>query len=708
MQGFFHDDYRKSSRHGGSSMATVNELLSLRASFTLVTATAPKTCSKSYSLSAAGKLEKTTIANVSRGTVKTRSVSSLSEFAHVLKNLQHNQALVYGVPRHPAAHQLVTDEAWQRAGRPAHQVARTAEALRWPEGAGVMFLDYDPADAATALTRDELLSALYQACPCLQSVEKIWFPSSSSHIVHSSTGQDFTGLRGQRIYMLVQDASDIERAGKALVDRLWLCGFGRFDVSDSGSRLERTLVDATVFQPNRLDFAAGATCTAPLQQQRGEPLLIRGDVAFCDTRSAIQDLSAAELQHVRALKASAKDAQEIVEKASCARAQWQAQKDQASAEKAVPAEKKTQNKPAAKVKTEAIFEQASGLLARLNTEELERAQSLPLFAAPDRLAIKPRCSNSKSHAVFRVASHALTHAYIEPSSPVAYQRIVLDLDWNDERHQYHDRQLRELAEQNAFEQVLSVPAPDWIALSRDKNSAHVGYEIQAPVGRHENARRKPLEYLSAVEVALSLKWGADPEYSGTLCKNPINQKWDFYKCHDSGRDLNELASWLDLTQENVKKFNRQPRGEISRNFYLFDMTRFWAYDNVKRYREHSDYRTWCAAVLAQAQVINCADYQHLPNLKGKGLLKLSECRSIAVSVAKWVWEHHGKTVSAAFSALQSHRGGLGGIASGKARAAASEDKRDSARLMRASGMSYGAIAAELGVSKGIVHKWCNA
>lgn len=640
-----------------------------RASFTLVTATTPKTCSKSYSLSASGQLEKTTIANVSRGTVETRSVTSLREFAAVLTSLQHNQVLVYGVPKQPCAHQLVTDEAWQRAGRPAHQVARTADGLTWPSGAGVMFLDYDPADAATALTRDELLSALYQACPSLQSVEKLWFPSSSSHIVNHLTGEDLTGLRGQRLYMLVQDASDIERAGKALVDRLWLSGFGRVDVSESGSRLERTLIDSTVFQSNRIDFAAGATCTAPLQQRRGAPLLIGGDAAFCDTRSAIQDLSAAELQHVQALKSSAKDAQETVEKAARARALWQEQKDQERAEKAVAAEKKTKTVKADKAKTAALFEQAGGLLARLTPEERERAEKLPLFAAADRLAIKPKCSNTKSHPIIRVAPHALTHAYIEPSSPVAYQRIVLDLDWNDESHPFHHIQLRELAEQQAFEQVLSVPAPDWLSVSKDKNSAHIAYEIQTPVGRHENARRKPLEYLSAIEVALSLKWGADPEFAGTLCKNPVNLKWDFYKCHDQGRDLNQLASWLDLTQEKVKTLNRQPRGEISRNFYVFDMTRFWSYDNVQRYREHSDYQVWCAAVLAQTQVINCAGFQHLPKLK-QGLLTRAECRAIATSVAGWAWEHYGKTVSAAFSALQSHRGSLGAVAAADTKRAA--------------------------------------
>jgi DNA-directed RNA polymerase specialized sigma24 family protein len=42
----------------------------------------------------------------------------------------------------------------------------------------------------------------------------------------------------------------------------------------------------------------------------------------------------------------------------------------------------------------------------------------------------------------------------------------------------------------------------------------------------------------------------------------------------------------------------------------------------------------------------------------------------------------------------------------QAKAKASEDKRSSARLMRARGMSLRAIAAELGVSHEAVREWC--
>ena len=67
---------------------------------------------------------------------------------------------------------------------------------------------------------------------------------------------------------MVADASDIERAGQVLFDRLWLAGHGYFKVSSAGTLLSRTLVDGSVYQPSRLDFVAGAVCKPPLVQER--------------------------------------------------------------------------------------------------------------------------------------------------------------------------------------------------------------------------------------------------------------------------------------------------------------------------------------------------------------------------------------------------------------------------------------------------------
>ena len=90
------------------------------------------------------------------------------------------------------------------------------------------------------------------------------------------------------------------------------------------------------------------------------------------------------------------------------------------------------------------------------------------------------------------------------------------------------------------------------------------------------------------------------------------------------------------------------------------------------------------------------------NADFKTPLEGREVWHIAKSVAKWTW----RNLSAeGFSQWQAAQGKKGGKASGKARLAASEDKRSSARLMRASGMTLREIAAELHVGKSTVSDW---
>jgi hypothetical protein len=81
----------------------------------------------------------------------------------------------------------------------------------------------------------------------------------------------------------------------------------------------------------------------------------------------------------------------------------------------------------------------------------------------------------------------------------------------------------------------------------------------------------------------------------------------------------------------------------------------------------------------------------------------NEVWHICKSVAKWTWRRFDIEASdRRFRELQAARG----RASGEARLAGSEDKRASARLMRAQGMSLRAIAEALGVPKSTVGDWC--
>jgi len=85
------------------------------------------------------------------------------------------------------------------------------------------------------------------------------------------------------------NASDIPRYGKLLFDRLWLAGYGFIALSSNGAMLDRTIIDAAVFSPERLDFVGKPVISsAGLEYTPIEPKFISGDML--DT-SLLADLS---------------------------------------------------------------------------------------------------------------------------------------------------------------------------------------------------------------------------------------------------------------------------------------------------------------------------------------------------------------------------------------------------------------------------------
>ena len=273
------------------------------ANLSIITAIEPKRLSKGYSLGIDGDLLKAPGGNLIRGKIEARTLSTLLDLAATLQSLTPAQALVYGVPINSAS-RVMTRKAFSDAGRPEGATTRTNDDFRWPHGAGVMMLDYDPTVGGDALDRDSLVQAIRVAVPGLVASQMLWWPSASSCIWAGE--KELSGIKGQRIYLLVREATDIPRAGKALVARLWLANFGQIEISKSGALLERTLVDASVWQASRLDFAGGANCGAGLEQRRGDPVFIDGDAMPIDSRVALPDLTAQESDKLAAIKAEAK------------------------------------------------------------------------------------------------------------------------------------------------------------------------------------------------------------------------------------------------------------------------------------------------------------------------------------------------------------------------------------------------------------------
>jgi hypothetical protein len=266
-----------------------------------------------------GDLERLPGGNFVRGTCQVMAIENLSGLAEILPGLNCSNALIFGVPVNAAAEKILTRKAFERAGRPEDAATRTKDAFRYPEGAGILMLDYDPPkDGMAPLDRDGLVAAVRMAVPGLAQCEMLWYPSASSCIYNGD--EALRGVRGQRLYIILDQAEDIPRAGAVLFSRLWLVGHGYYAVSKAGSLLDRTLADGTVWQANRLDFAGGSHCTPPLRQDRGSPVLIAGDIPVVDSAEVFADLSVDELDRVLAIKQAARE--EMAMEVAVAREAW--------------------------------------------------------------------------------------------------------------------------------------------------------------------------------------------------------------------------------------------------------------------------------------------------------------------------------------------------------------------------------------------------
>lgn len=260
-------------------------------------------CTKLFRKDRDGSIERINGGEIAAGEILVRKVAAVGDLAFLIASLTPKQALTYGEPIN-GAKRLMTRKAYAKAGKPKDATPRTNDAFRWPNGPGVMMLDYDVPAGATPLGRDDLIEVITDAAPGLSLSSYVWMPSASSCIYDGET--EVHGIRGQRIYFLVLDAADIPRAGAALADRLWLAGQGRIEISKSGQMLERCPIDTSVWQPSRLDFASGAECCDGIEQRRGEPFAYAGAIEFTDTREAIPDLTADERAEAARFKREAK------------------------------------------------------------------------------------------------------------------------------------------------------------------------------------------------------------------------------------------------------------------------------------------------------------------------------------------------------------------------------------------------------------------
>ena len=312
---------------------------------------------------------------------------------------------------------------------------------------------------------------------------------------------------------------------------------------------------------------------------------------------------------------------------------------------------------------------------------MQLQQQLSLLSN-DRLPHKPYCTDDLSSGLrIRALKSAVKRKYIQINPPKLQFWLCLDVDKPGGGLAWED---------------AGLPCPNFATVNPVNAHAHLVWGLEAPVLTTEAARQAPLRYLNAVRVAYTEMTGADRGYSGLITKNPYHMGWRTLWGHGHLFDLGELAEYVPSLNK-YKDTRAEDQVGIGRNVSLFDHLRKWAYKEIRLFRgqgrKHFD--VWLAHVLDQSEKRNGDFKEPLP---------YSEIKATAKSVAKWVWQQD-PAAEAAFRARQAQRGALGGKAGGRGRTQADEDKRVSARLMSARGMSQRAIARELNVSAASVNAW---
>lgn len=225
-----------------------------------------------------GTLDYRSAAQIWDGVARQESAADLDEFLAVRQELKPNEALIYGAFRDsPVA--IGKQDSMEVLGGAA--AARDRAHTSYRKGKpGIWFIDHDPRKGECKRYQcaelDEIIGGFM---PEWHEAKRAWTPSASAFIRHRSMRKELIGIGGWRAYALIDDASKIPALTALLYQRLWDNGHGFIEFSDGEHprRLDRSIIDASVAQPERLDFAATPIMRDDkLERFAPEPLILPG------------------------------------------------------------------------------------------------------------------------------------------------------------------------------------------------------------------------------------------------------------------------------------------------------------------------------------------------------------------------------------------------------------------------------------------------
>jgi hypothetical protein len=261
---------------------------------------------KRIKLTEDGSLTTTPAAQLTNGSARRMPIANVSELATVIEQLKRNEAIALGTLRADLPNEVkvvIKDKLNGADG----VIARTSDFVDYRKGEpAFVLLDFDTKGMPANVVVKDFWKTLVKVLPALRSAAHVVRRSTSSGLYRTDTNQAFAGSSGMHVFIPVEDGADIERFLTTLHERCWLAGFGWFMISKAGTLLERSIIDRSVGQGERLVFEAPPVLTSPLAQdaESRRPIATEGDVL--DTITACPPLTTAERATFDALVANAK------------------------------------------------------------------------------------------------------------------------------------------------------------------------------------------------------------------------------------------------------------------------------------------------------------------------------------------------------------------------------------------------------------------
>lgn len=273
---------------------------------------------------------------------------------------------------------------------------------------------------------------------------------------------------------------------------------------------------------------------------------------------------------------------------------------------------------------------------------------------------------------------ALRKVYLQPNHPYYLHNIVFDLDYS--------ASLVEI-----LYSKTGIPLPNLIVENKENGRSHAIYYLKTPIYKTDASRQKPIIYLNAIQRTLQHVLDADVNYTGMICKNPLNERWRTNTLRQTPYTLDDLANKLDIDYREARKPVKLDNAVgLGRNCYLFHTVRHWAYVAIRKHRG-ATYSVWLQSVLDHCLKLN------------EGItepLGYNEVRGISKSIARYCWKRDPHCYQE-FIDRQTRKGRLGGKAKGEAYSL----KREQAYKLKEQGMNNTQIAKQLNVTRRTIVNW---